>query len=178
MSPEQIRGEPLDGRSDLFALGTCLVQMLTGALPFAGGQTSQAMLATILATRPRDLQARLDHVSPELRSIALRCLARAPRDRYPSGLELAEDLRGYLHARGIRVGAGEIAAELQTLRALQALQAQQALADGPADLPGVSAHRSRESAPWLTGGGTGPDAAQQAGPSAGELGAVNELLTS
>jgi eukaryotic-like serine/threonine-protein kinase len=82
MSPEQIAGErALDGRTDVYSLGTVLYEMLAGESPFTG-PTAQAIAARKLTDAPRSLRPSRDAVSPELERMVLRSLARAPADRY------------------------------------------------------------------------------------------------
>ena len=91
MSPEQARGLPLDQRSDQFAFGTMLYEMLTGQRPFRGG-TMLDTLSAILHEQPED-PARLNPLVPEeLAGIAARCLAKKPGDRFAATRELAEAL--------------------------------------------------------------------------------------
>ena len=91
LAPEQIMGEPHSTRSDLFSLGIVLYQMLTG-VPAFDGTSVAAVCAQILTTDPvppsrrnRALPSGLDH-------IVMRCLAKKPEDRYPSGDALAASL--------------------------------------------------------------------------------------
>ncbi len=91
MSPEQIRGKPLDGRSDIYALGIVAFEMFTGTLPFQGRNAQETMIAR-LRGRPTPLR----QVRPELPGSLEKALARAmesnPDDRYGTALEFAEAL--------------------------------------------------------------------------------------
>src|SRR5262249_38843828 len=83
MSPEQIRGEKLDGRSDFFSLGVVFYELLTGSRPFPG-DTITTLIYQILHTEPRDpLRLRAD-LPPSTRSVFSRLLAKAP-DKRPAG---------------------------------------------------------------------------------------------
>jgi eukaryotic-like serine/threonine-protein kinase len=88
MSPEQIRGKPLDGRSDVYALGILAFEMFTGQLPFAGKSAQDTMIA-----RLRGSPAKLRDLKPELPSkleaVILRCLAIDPAERHQNMEELA-----------------------------------------------------------------------------------------
>jgi len=90
MSPEQVRGEKLDGRSDLFALGIVLQESLLGRNPFRR-DTPVATLAAVLEEEPEPLP--VTEAYPEgLSSILGRCLAKAPEHRYPSAQDMAQDM--------------------------------------------------------------------------------------
>ncbi len=94
MSPEQVRGEKLDPRSDLFSLGVVLFQMLTGAGPF-GGDSFLVIMRNIIEEPPL-YPSDSDQTVPEgLRSILNRLLAKDPDERYGSAAELLEDIEQY-----------------------------------------------------------------------------------
>jgi serine/threonine-protein kinase len=97
MSPEQIRGETVDARSDIFALGIMLYEGLTGANPFAGASPASS-IARILEVQPPPLDP--GHLGAVARPAALRrldqvlftCLEKSPDARYPSVSHLVSDL--------------------------------------------------------------------------------------
>ena len=91
LSPEQIAGEPVDGRTDLYALGIVLYEMLTGELPFRAGSQSE-MLAQRLAGRARDLSDSGVPAPAWLRAVVRKLLERQPARRYPDAAALAADL--------------------------------------------------------------------------------------
>lgn len=91
MAPEQLKGETLDGRTDLFALGAILYEMTTGSRAFAG--TSDAEVITALLTSEIvPPSRRVDDYPPELERIVLRCLSRERTERPGSARELIEEL--------------------------------------------------------------------------------------
>jgi serine/threonine protein kinase len=91
MSPEQIRGKPLDGRSDVYALGVLAFELLTGQLPFPGKSAQETMIA-----RLRGQPAKLRDVRPELpvklEAVLLKALAIDPAQRFASMNEMAHAL--------------------------------------------------------------------------------------
>lgn len=92
MSPEQVRGDPLDGRSDIFALGAVLFEVFAGRRAFAGA-TPAEVTAAILRDDPL---AQLDDAEAppdEIRRILARCLHRRPEQRFQSAQDLAFVLR-------------------------------------------------------------------------------------
>jgi eukaryotic-like serine/threonine-protein kinase len=92
MSPEQVRGEDLDARSDLFSFGLVLYEMATGRRPFAEVEVSQ-LIGAILHRTPPPPSTVNPALSPELGRIISKCLEKAPESRYQSAKEFAIDLR-------------------------------------------------------------------------------------
>ncbi len=92
ISPEQIRGQPADARSDLFAFGAVLYEMLTGERAFAGATTGES-LAAILRDQPPDVSAKAPGVSPATDRLVSRCLQKSPDERFQSARDLAYALR-------------------------------------------------------------------------------------
>jgi TonB family protein len=93
MSPEQVAGEDLDPRSDLYSLALVVYEMLTGALPFDGGTTQSQMVKRLLEP-PKPLKLARPHLAlpPAVESVIMRALSRKPEDRHASTKEFAEEL--------------------------------------------------------------------------------------
>ena len=95
MSPEQTRGDKVDGRSDLFSAGIVLYQMLAGERPFRG-DSMVAVVTKIANEDASPLTQKRAEVPPSLRRVVDRCLAKQPAQRYQSGRELADALQKVL----------------------------------------------------------------------------------
>ncbi|MGH7658714.1 MAG: protein kinase domain-containing protein [Gemmatimonadales bacterium] len=91
LSPEQIRGRPLDGRSDIFALGILAFELFTGRLPF-DGTTAQDMMIARLKGDARLLREFRPDLPDDLEAILARSLAKDPADRFHSMARFAEAL--------------------------------------------------------------------------------------
>ncbi len=120
MSPEQARGRAADERSDLYSLGIVIHEIFTGTVPFRGS-TPIATLLLHLETEPR-----LDHpaLTPALKALLARCLAKAPEERFGSAHELTAAIeaagRGVMPrpARAVRRARRRRVATLATLAVL------------------------------------------------------------
>jgi len=95
MSPEQIQGKTLDGRSDLFSLGSILHELLTG-VKFFSGENFSAMVYKITHENPSPASQQNPLVPPAVDEILRKVLAKNPNDRYARGKEFAQALRRVL----------------------------------------------------------------------------------
>jgi serine/threonine protein kinase len=114
MSPEQIRGKPLDGRSDVFSVGVMLHEMLSGRRPFAAAQATDVLMKIVREPAP-PLPAVVLQDAPGLSEVLERALSKDPAGRQPTATRLAEDL-------------GQVLAELQRSREAPPAHGPEALA--------------------------------------------------
>src|SRR5262245_3988051 len=94
MSPEQAKGGKLDGRSDLFAVGAILYEMLAGQKAFRGDSIT-GLIFKIITEEPQLITELDPTLPPELVQVVQRALTKAPEARYQTGQELAQDLLGF-----------------------------------------------------------------------------------
>ena len=94
MSPEQAMGErEITARSDVYALGAMLYEMLTGDPPFTGS-TAQAVVARVLTEAPRPIHPQRHTIAPHVEAAVLTALEKLPADRFGTAAEFAEALAG------------------------------------------------------------------------------------
>jgi serine/threonine protein kinase/tetratricopeptide (TPR) repeat protein len=96
MSPEQIRGHKVDGRSDIFSVGVILYRLLTKKKPFKG-ENIQSVFFKILNSDPPELKLPDGSTIPELQAIVDRAMAKDAGARYATGNDMAEYINQFLH---------------------------------------------------------------------------------
>jgi tetratricopeptide (TPR) repeat protein len=121
MAPEQARGEAIDARADVFALGGILCAILTGKPPF-GGNSSQEVIKRSAAAELAEAHARLDGCGADAEVVALcrQCLSASPVDRPTDGQAVADALTAYLNGVQERLRAAEVARAGEAARAEEA----------------------------------------------------------
>jgi len=105
MSPEQVQGRKLDGRTDLFSLGSVLYTLLTGARPFAADSVPRIM-NRVAHQDPRPATEVVPDLPADLDYLLARAMAKDPDDRYADGRTMAEDAEDVLKGREPRHRAG------------------------------------------------------------------------
>jgi serine/threonine protein kinase len=114
MSPEQVRGLPVDQRSDVFAVATVLYEMLTGVHVFH----AEGDFATMEKVRRAEAPPPSSHnpaIDAELDAIVARAMSREMADRHPRARDLLADLRGYMARHGMEVTAPDVARFMSSL---------------------------------------------------------------
>jgi serine/threonine protein kinase len=106
LSPEQIIGESVDGRTDIFSLGAILFEMLTGKRPFAGQNTSELLVRIVQAPVP-PLSTLNPSLPGELDPVFVKALAKSLEQRYESAATFAGDLRAVSAILDVRTGGSD-----------------------------------------------------------------------
>jgi serine/threonine-protein kinase len=110
MSPEQIVGQPVNGRTDTFSLGAVLYEMLTGFAPFWGGDLDTVFFQ-VINEMPTPPSSRNKRIPAAFDTIVAKAMAKHPDDRYPDARAMAADLRSYRELKP----AAEAAPPMRTL---------------------------------------------------------------
>jgi serine/threonine-protein kinase len=116
MSPEQVVGQAVDGRSDIFSLAVVLYEMLTGKAPFSGDNIS-AIMYQILNDDPIPPKALNQSIPDSINYIVLKALAKHPEKRYQNAKDMARDLKRYKTMEVPTSGESSAAAEPMERRA-------------------------------------------------------------
>jgi serine/threonine-protein kinase len=105
MAPEQVLGQPVDGRTDLFSLGSVAYTLLTGVRPFAADSVPRIM-ARVAHQEPPPPSTVVPELPTVLDYLVARAMAKSPADRYPTGAAMAEDVEDILAGRAPRHQGG------------------------------------------------------------------------
>jgi eukaryotic-like serine/threonine-protein kinase len=136
ISPEQAQGQPVDPRSDLYSLGCCLYEMLTGTVPFTGA-TAVAIAYKHVREDPTPPRMLNPDVPPPLEAICLKAMAKLPDNRYQTAAEFRADLERF------RNGQPVLATPLlDSAATTQAIPGRTGAADQTAMLGGTAADRA------------------------------------
>jgi tetratricopeptide (TPR) repeat protein len=112
MSPEQVEGKATDGRSDLYAYGLILYEMVTGDVPFTGDSTLKVMYQRI-QEKPKNPKLVNPSLPNWLVRIIMRCLEKAPADRYQNAYEILGDLQASQSGSGSSRGVSRSGSTVQ-----------------------------------------------------------------
>src|SRR5207342_686910 len=105
MSPEQAMGErEITGRSDVYALGAILYEMLSGDPPFTGS-TAQAVVARVVTETPRSLHAQRHTIPAHVEAAVLTALEKLPADRFSTAAEFADALKDKTYTSTVALDA-------------------------------------------------------------------------
>jgi Tol biopolymer transport system component/tRNA A-37 threonylcarbamoyl transferase component Bud32 len=99
MSPEQVQGQDVDHRSDIFSLGVLMYELLTGRTPFKAAHET-ALMYEIVNVNPEPMSAAKPDIDPELDRIVLGCLEKDPNDRMQSAKQVSIDLKRFRRESG------------------------------------------------------------------------------
>jgi Tol biopolymer transport system component len=102
MSPEQLKGEPADARSDIFAFGAIMYEMLTGKRAFKGSSKA-TLIAAIIEREPVAISLIMPETPPLFERLIKKCLSKDPRHRWQSASDLCDELR-WISKAGSQVG--------------------------------------------------------------------------
>ena len=116
MAPEQIMGQPVDGRADLFSAGVLLHELLSGQKPFAGDSPT-AVVYQIMHAEPPAVRASLPDLPEALEEIVTRALKKNPDERYSRASEMSSDLQMVKMMLDLPLNSGEAPATMAAANA-------------------------------------------------------------
>jgi serine/threonine-protein kinase len=152
VAPEQAQGENVDRRTDIYALGTVLYELLTGRQPFTA--ESAVALAYKHVSEPPPPPTRVNpDISPQLEAVVLKAMAKDPADRYQTGRDMALDLARAIEGRAV---AAPPAAAYATTRLVTPQADPTMVAPPPVQTRRVEVEEFEEAEPTRQGGGAGP----------------------
>ena len=140
MAPEQVRGDVLDGRVDIWGAGACLFRLLTQKYPFGGGGAA-ITCASILAEPPANLRQLRSEIGAPVEAIVTRCLQKRPGDRYASMRELMSALQNVKRSASLPslTAAMPVAVREQVTMLLEARSSSHIVAAAPSSVSGIDA---------------------------------------
>jgi len=148
MAPEQLEGKEADARTDLFAFGCVLYEMLTGRRAFAG-KTKASVISAIMTSEPAPVTSLQPVTPPALERLVTACLAKDPDERRQSAHDLAEDLRGITNEEGARRPPASSSSHESDAPALRRRATPQRLAFGLSAIALVVLAVAAYLSPWL-----------------------------
>jgi serine/threonine protein kinase len=165
MSPEQLRGEPLDARSNLFSLGAILYEMVTGRKAF-GAEDADQLRQEIMVGMPAAPAQIISKINPALSEVIMKALAKLPEQRYQSGQDLVNDLEQCKEGAA-KASASKMAAPLPPKPAVGNLSAAE-------EAPAVFGKKlAAAAAGWGGSSSRLPEAGAPDGPDGGTQAAAN-----
>ena len=114
MSPEQLMGQPVDGRTDVYAMGVILFELLTGGRPWSG-PTEPALINKILHEAPPIPRERNPALPQAMNDLILRALEKNPADRFASAEEMSLELERFITQNGQQLTTSQVGAFVQEL---------------------------------------------------------------
>ncbi len=118
MSPEQVKGRAVDGRTDIFSLGVMFYEMITGEKPFPG-ESITTVIYKIVNEEPVPPRTIDPTIHPGISAAVMRALAKEPEDRYQSCHEFLENLRNYRNSAAECESARDCAIACESQRATE-----------------------------------------------------------
>ena len=152
MSPEQVRGLPIDRRSDIFAVGIVLYELLTGERLFIG----ESDFSTLEKVRNVEIMPPSSYnkkIPPELEKLVLKALARDPEDRYQNAIDLHDDLQSFLYSVGEFYSRKDLSAWMKKTFAIEIEEDSAKLEQYRQMAPPVAASNAEVSRRAAVGGG-------------------------
>jgi TolB-like protein/Flp pilus assembly protein TadD len=153
MSPEQLEGQPVDHRTDIFALGVVLYEMANGSRPFRG-DTSAAVVSSILRDDPPALSEVKANLPRHLGRVVQHCLEKDPRNRYQSALDVRNELKGLRR----EIDSGAVQTDLSGAIPASEARAGKARSRAPVYAAVAAGIVALVAAGWWLGKGTGREA--------------------
>jgi serine/threonine protein kinase len=148
MSPEQARGEKQDARSDLYAVGVVLYELLAGCVPFEA-ETLLGVALKHVSERPEPPSARASGVDPTLEAICLKAISKKPADRYQTAREMRLALQNAARQLGFALTVPVSAAGASRRPPMPASRHDSSKPTLAGVTPGTPAPRAKRSSAWL-----------------------------